>query len=313
MNQIMFYFLGLIASLFLVIKSADYAILYSTKISTDLKIPRYIIGFLLIAVISALPETFISINSAFQNNSVFGLGILLGANVADLTLIFAIVTFLSSHSIKVKSKIIKNEFLYIFMIGLPVVLGLNGQFSRFEGAVLVLAGFYFFWILLLDKQRTDYESGGFFSWKYFSLLLVSMAALLFTANLTAKFGVSFAQSVHIHPVLIGMFFVGLGTTLPELFFSIKAVWKKQDELAIGDILGMVITDSTIVVGIVALIRPFSFNKEIIYITGGFMVAASIILLYLLRTGKILTKKEALFLIFFYLLFVFAEFSANNYF
>jgi cation:H+ antiporter len=110
-----------------------------------------------------------------------------------------------------------------------------------------------------------------------------------------------------------MLFVGLGTTLPELFFSIRAVKNNHESLAMGDILGTVITDATIVVGILALINPFFFSQRIVYVTGMFMVVAAVMLLYLMRTGKVLTKKEGLFLLFYYLIFVLIEFTINNYF
>ncbi len=305
--------IGLIIALFIVIKSAEYAIQYSTKIATNLKIPKYIMGFLIIAIISALPESLISIDSALQGTPSFGLGTLLGANVADLTIIFAIPIFLCSRSLMVKNKIIKHFKLYVLIVALPVIFGFNGYYSRWEGIILVLAGLYFYYLLFWRNRNSIIGKGGHFSWKYFSFLLLSMMALLVGANFTVKFGVSLAENLDIHPIIVGLFFVGLGTTLPELFFSIKAVRQNHDELAIGDIMGMVVTDATIVVGILALISPFAFNPKIIYITGSFMVAALVILLYFMRTGKSLNKKEASILIFFYLLFVFAEFFANKYF
>lgn len=309
----MFAFFGLIIALFLVIKSAEYAIRYSTKIATNLKIPKYIVGFLIVAIISALPETLIGIDSALQGTPSFGLGTLLGANVADLTIIFAIPIFLCSRCLMVKSKILKHGKLYIFMIALPVMFGFNGYYSRWEGILLILAGFYFYYLMFWRNRESIIKVDGYFSWKYFSFLLLSMMALLVGANFTVKFGISLAESLNVHPIIIGMFFVGLGTTLPELLFSIKAVKQNHDELAIGDILGMVITDSTIVIGILALISPFAFNPKIIYITGGFMLLSSIILLYFMRTGRSLNKKEAFMLVLFYLLFVFAEYFANNFF
>lgn len=306
-------FFGLIIALFTVVKSAELAIGYSTKIAANLKIPKYIVGFLIVAVISALPETFISIDSALQGTPSFGLGTLLGANVADLTIIFAIPIFLCSRSLMVKSKIIKHFKLYVFIIALPVIFGFNGYYSRWEGLILVLAGFYFYYLLFWRNRRSIAGKDDYFSWKYFSFLLMSMMVLLVGANFTVKFGVSLAESLNIHPIIVGLFFVGLGTTLPELFFAIKALRQNHDELAIGDIMGVAITDSTIVIGILALISPFAFNPKIIYITGSFMVAASVVLLYFMRTGRSLNKKEASVLVFFYLLFVFVEFFANKYF
>lgn len=299
-------FILLILSLALVIKSADFAIHYSTRLAESFKLSKYVVGFLIIAIISILPEAFISVTSALEGIPSFGLGTLFGSNVADLTLVFAIVVLFAGRSLKIESKIIKNRYLHIGMMSIPLILGLNGYYSRWEGLFLIIIGSaFYFYILKNDGYDIDTPREKF---KITDLLFLlgSMFLLLLGSHLTVKFGVNFANGLHISPVLIGMFIVGLGTTLPELLFSIRAVKRKHDGLALGDILGTVIADATIVVGIVALISPFAFNSRIVYITGMFMLFGTILLFHFIKTGKILTKKESLLLILFYLLFVSAE-------
>ena len=108
-----------------------------------------------------------------------------------------------------------------------------------------------------------------------------------------------------------MLIIGVGTTMPELFFSLSAVKKNHDSLAIGDILGTVLADATIVVGILSLISPFSFPLKIIYSTGIFMVLSSFLLFYFMRSGKTITKKESYLLFSFWLIFVFVEIILNS--
>ena len=93
----MFSFILSVVSLIFVIKSADYAVNYASKVAKGLRISNYMVGFLLIAVVCALPETFISITSALEGTPSLGLGTLFGSNVADLTLIFALVVLFSNH------------------------------------------------------------------------------------------------------------------------------------------------------------------------------------------------------------------------
>lgn len=299
-------FILLILSLALVIKSADFAIHYSTRLAESFKLSKYIVGFLIVAVISILPEAFISITSALEGIPSFGLGTLFGSNVADLTLVFAMVVLFASRSLKIESKIIKNRYLHIGIMSVPILLGLNGYYSRWEGLFLIIIGLAFYYYILkndgydIDAPRERFKITDLL------LLLASMGLLLLGSHLTVKFGVNFANGLHVSPVLIGMFVVGLGTTLPELLFSIRAAKRKHDGLALGDILGTVIADATVVVGIVALINPFAFNQRIVYITGLFMLFGTILLFHFMKTGKVLTKKEALLLILFYLLFVSAE-------
>ena len=115
-----------------------------------------------------------------------------------------------------------------------------------------------------------------------------------------------AELLKINPAIIGMFIIGLGTVLPELFFSIKASRENHDSLALGDILGTVIADATIVVGIVATISPFAFNPRIVYLTGIFMLISIIVLLYMMKTNRTLSKKESLLLLSLYIIFVLFE-------
>jgi len=120
-----------------------------------------------------------------------------------------------------------------------------------------------------------------------------------------------AYTLKITPILIGMLVVSLGTIMPELFYSLKSIKKKNEGLAIGDILGTVLADATIVVGILALISPFSFPVKIIYVTGVFMMVASLILLKFMLSGRVISKKEGYMLLVFWVCYVIIEFLINQ--
>ncbi len=302
-----------IVSLLVVIKSADYAVRYAYKLALGLKISSYMIGFLLIAVICALPETFISITSAIQGTPSLGLGTLFGSNVADLTLIFGLVIIFGGHNFKANAKIVKHDLLYILILAIPIVLGLNGSYSRIDGLILIVSGVYFFRSMLRREQTSNPAGERQFSIKYFIFLLINLAVLLLASDFTVQNAIASADRFNINPIFAGMFFIALGTTLPELFLSIKAVKENHEGLAIGDILGNVMTDASIVVGLVALISPFSFNPRIVYITGFFMVISAVLLLYLMRTERALSRRAALLLFIFYAMFVFVEIGAGEYF
>lgn len=309
MLNFFFFFLAL----FFVIKAADYSMQSADKLASSLNLSKYLVGFLLVAIISVLPETFISLSAAFQGNPSFGLGTLFGSNVADLTLVLVIIIFVSATPLKVESHIIKNAPIYLGVLAVPILFGLNGYYSRFEGLTLVFLGIFFYLFLLKKNSTPKNKSKGIFSVKDFFALLFFMGVLLVAANFTVKFGINLAADLKINPILVGMLFVGVGTTLPELFFSLKAVKNKNHALAMGDILGTVITDATIIVGLVALVKPFAFSQRIVYLTAMFMLFAAALLFYFMKSGRAVTKKEALFLLFYYLVFVLLEFAVGNYF
>lgn len=300
--------------LFILIKCADYAIKYSSRLSKALHFPEFIVSFFIIALITVLPEATISIISAFKGKPELGLGTLLGANVANLTLVFGIVALFSSGGIKVKSKILSNNFYYIVLLLFPLLLGFDGKFSRIDGLILVLLGLLFFVKIYADSRRfrkkfNHAERESFF--KSLSFLILSLGVLLLGAFFTVKFAINFALDAKLPAIIIGLTIIALGTCLPELIFSIRAVRNNRDELALGDVLGSVIIDSTIVLGLVALIFPFSYNPQNIYIAGTAMALAGIFTAIFMKSDKSINKKEGIMLILFYILFVFTEFLVNS--
>ena len=300
--------------LFILIKCASYAIRYSSRLAKALHFPEFIVSFFIIALISVLPESTIAIISALNGNPEVGLGTLLGSNVADLTLVFGIVALVSSNGIKVKSKILGNNVYYIILLLFPLILGFDGRFSRGDGLILVLLGVLFFSKIYMDSRRYHKKikivKEPFF--KSLTFLILSLAVLLLSAFLTVKFAVNFANDANIPAILIGVTILALGTCLPELIFSIKAVKINHDGLALGDILGTVITDATIILGLVALISPFSYNPYNIYITGTAMFLAGVVVTAFMKSDRSINKREGVILILFYILFIFIEFIANNF-
>lgn len=301
-----------IVALLMVIKGATLATKYAARLAESYRLSKYTVGFIIVAIISILPETFISINAAIEGIPSFGLGMLFGSNIADLTLIFAIIIFLAGRGLKIESKILKNHTVYPFILLLPLVLGFNGHFSRIEGVALILTGGIFYYLALrsgIDGAVPSNNGNG--RWKSFLMLIFSMIVLLAGAHFTVTSATSIANYAGVSPILIGMLIVGLGTTMPELFFSLKSVKKRDDSLAVGDILGTVLADATIVVGILAVVNPFSFPIKIIYITGLFMVIASFVLFHFMRSGRTLSKREAWMLFIFWLVFALVEFAVNQ--
>src|SRR3989338_4021406 len=93
-----------IVSLVVVIKGATLATKYAARLAESFRLSRYTVGFIVVAIISILPETFIAIDSALAGTPSFGLGVLFGSNIADLTLVFTVIIFFAGRGVKVESK-----------------------------------------------------------------------------------------------------------------------------------------------------------------------------------------------------------------
>ncbi|MDD4412317.1 MAG: hypothetical protein PHR00_01590 [Patescibacteria group bacterium] len=298
-------------SLVVIIKGATLATKYAARLAESFHLSKYAVGFFIIAIISILPETFIAINSAIEGVPAFGLGILFGSNVADLTLVFTITLFFVGRGLKVENKILKNRKIYPLMLLLPLVLGLDGFYGRIDGLVLVIVGGLFYYTTLRGGVEIKLIGKKENRFKDLLGLLAGMIFLLAGSHFTISSTSALAINFGVNPIFIGMLIVSVGATMPELSFSIKSIKKKDDSLAIGDVLGTVLADATIVVGAIALISPFYFSRTIIFVSGIFMLLASILLYHFMYTGRVLSRKEAIYLFLFWLIFILTEFFINK--
>ncbi|HMT01508.1 MAG TPA: hypothetical protein PKD96_03290 [Candidatus Absconditabacterales bacterium] len=307
-------FLIFLVSLFLLVKGATLSTKYAVLLAESFALSKYIVGFIIVAVISILPETLVSINSVIEQTPSFGLSILFGSNVADLTLVFAVIIFFASKSIKIEPGILKNNRIFPLFLLLPIILGVDGFYNRIDGLALILMGVAFY-LISLNSSSIDYtkptEVDKKNRYKIFLFLLGGIVLLLFGAHFIVVSALEISEFLGVNSLFIGMLIVALGTVMPELLFSLKALKQGNDSLAVGDILGSVLADATVVVGILALCQPFAFPVKIIYTTGAFMFLASFLLFFFMSSERKLSQKEAFLLFLFWIAFIIIEFWLSH--
>ena len=288
-------------------KSGAYAVKAVAHLARVMHATEFVTSFILIAFVSSLPEAFISIVSAIKGDPSLGIGTLLGSNIADLTLILGIVG-LAGKRLPIHSSIIRRDIFFVALTILPVLLGLDGTLSRIDAVALITAGIAFVYVLMKERPYFHEEHHEYNHLaKSITVLIVSLTLLLLSANAIVWSTHSLAIGLGVSSILIGLVFTALGTTLPELTFSLQSIKKKHASLALGDILGVVVVDATIMVGITALIAPITLNLAIFGIIALFTVFAAVFAMLFMRSGEKLNQEESLALIFFYLAFVLVQF------
>ncbi len=285
------------------VKSSEYAVKSVAHLARFFRLTEFVTSFILVAFVSSLPEGFISIISALRGDPGIGMGTLLGGNIADLTLILGLVA-LAGHPIKIHSSIIKKDLYFAILLLLPIILSLNGTLSRLDGAILLSAGIIFMLVLLKERGyfHKPYEDRNHWL-KQISIFSVSVALMILSAHYIVQSTHAMALGLGVPSLIIGLILVALGTTLPEFTFSLQSVKKGHGDLAIGDILGAVVVDACIIMGITALITPIAVNVFLISIIGLFTAFAVIFALTFMRTDSMLSKNEALALVLFYIAFI----------
>jgi len=290
------------------------------RMATYLGWREFVIAFIVVAIAASLPNLFVGITSALQGIPELSFGDVLGGNLFDLTVAVAVAA-LFAKGLPADSKMVQTSAMFTMMVALaPLFLILDGTLGRGDGMVLIMFFLTYMIWLFSKKERfcKTYEGERKSILKDFKNFLKDMGRiisglvfLLIAAQgivLSAKY---FSMACGLPIGLVGILIVGVGSALPEAYFATIAARKVQTWMTLGNIMGSVIIVGSLVLGIVALINPIEITDFSPYaIARFFVVLAAIFFFSFVRTGRKIVVKEALFLLFLYVFFVFLEIIAQ---
>lgn len=305
--------IGFSVAVFIMVKAGSYAVKYISGIAKAGRLNIFLTSFLLVGVVSAFPEGFISVVSALKGEPALGFGTLLGGNIADLSLVLGIIAVAAgSIRIHIHNKEFAHDFWLVGLVMLPVLFSLDGTVGRLEGLALVAACLMFVFGMLREDRvlsKLAHSPKGAAA-KNLALFAVSSSVVLAAANFVVNYAEGLAADLSIPLALIGIVFIGVTTTLPELMFSLAAVKKHMDSLALGDVFGTVIIDATLLTGITALINPVHLVGVNIINLATFSALAVSASIFFLKPGKVFTRNQGVLLIMLYVIFVATELATS---
>ena len=286
------------------------------RIARFLNLREFVVAFFLMAFAGAIPNLFVGISSAIHGIPQLSFGDIVGGNVIDLTIAVALATLIAK-GLPTETKMVQiSSIVTILVAALPILLILDGTLGRGDGMILILIFLlYTFW-LFSKKERFSKVCNGkegslIKNFKVFisdiGRVAIGIILLLVAAEGIVKSASFFADTLNLSLALIGIVVVGLGNALPEVYFAILSAKRKKTWMILGNLTGSVIVSSTLVLGIVALICPIKIIDFSPFSTARFfLIAAAAFFLLFVRTGRKISKKEAIFLLAIYLLFIFFE-------
>jgi len=282
-----------------------------TKIALKLKVSEFLVGFMLIAVGSSLPELLVGVLSATEGNPTLSLGNTIGSNIANLTIILGIPA-LVANGIRIRSQVRNREIVFMNVFAAaPLLLLIDGELSRGEGVLLLLL--FILYLVNLIHRSTAYTRVMKDHRETISLplqmlfFIIGLAVLLVSAEALIRSGIEIATALGIPTILVGIFVLALGTSLPELSFDISAAVKRRGEILMGETLGSIVSNATLVLGMTALIQPITIERPDIFLTSSAVLLLCLLLFtHFVRSQYKVSVKEGLVLILGYLLFVIME-------
>lgn len=254
-----------IGGFILLVWGADRLVAGAAATARNLGVSPLVIGLTIVAFGTSAPELVVSAMAAFQGNPGLAVGNAIGSNIANIGLILGVTALL--YPLRVESEILKREYplLMLIMIG-SFIMAADLIYDRTEGW-LMLAGLaaLVIWMVRFGLRRgpqdplaeefaaeipSDMPMRIAVMW-----LLVGLVILPLSSHFLVDGAVSIAQSLKVYDAVIGLTIVAFGTSLPELAAALTSALRKEDDLAIGTVIGSNMFNILGVLGIAATVSP----------------------------------------------------------
>jgi cation:H+ antiporter len=262
-----------------------------------LGISDYLIGFLVVSIGTALPEFVASINGAFLNQGEIVFGTIIGSNLFKIPLLGLVI--LIAGKLKINVNDIGTAPIMTFLLGiLPILFVIDGNLSRIDGLILLAA----YGIYVVNLWKKEGELGKIKEsvklkeiLKESFIFLGALVALLLSARYLVHSSTEISNILNISPFIIGLIVIGVGASAPEVMVQVRSILKHHKGIAIGNVLGSIITNSTLVLGIVAVVKPVNITFSNILFTSIVMGVGTLYVLISIFRGT-LTRKHAFIII-----------------
>jgi len=300
----------LVAGLLLLVKGADWLVDGASVLAKKHKVSDLAIGLTIVAFGTSAPELVVNTVASIGGYPDIVFGNVIGSNNFNLFIILGIAGLITPLAVQ-SSSVWKEIPFSLLAAGVLLVL-VNNYFSNdlpglsmIDGLILILLFavflYYVFTQLKADESDDKIEQKNYSNLKIWGLILAGLGGLILGGKLVVDNAVSMAQSLGVSEKIIGLTIVAAGTSLPELATSVVASMKKNNDIAIGNIIGSNIFNIFLILGVSALIKPLhfelAFNQDIYILIGGTLF---LFLAMFLGKRKTLDRWEAALLLIAYL-------------
>jgi len=303
-------FVGLILLILIVLSSGVVVDVFERFVS-HLPIKKNRVISILVGFSLALPELFVGIAAALDGKPQMALGMVVGASMANLSLIIGGLAILASV-IPIVGEYLKRDLWVTVGISLmPFAMLFDGVISRIEGGVLVVL--YFIYAFYLSNEKMVIKSSkkkinSHERWGLVVMLVLGIIIMSVCSWQLVQIAVGVAAVWGVSWFWMGLILIAFGTTLPELLLLSFSRKKHRASLVLPDLLGSVVINSTVILGVVALITPIVMHESLQRgLSGMFLVIILGLFWLFTKSKRKLERWEGVVLVGFYLMFIGLQF------
>jgi len=301
---ILYFLLGFI----LLYYGADFLVRGSSSIAVSMGVKKIVIGLTIVAMGTSLPEFVVSLFAALEKADGVSIGNIVGSNLANILLILGLASVI--RPIRVKRRILFIELPVLMLITLVFIIFCHdGLLNGLEGGIMLVIFLVYIFFVIANRKVREYMEVGIVPVenghlrRNALLIILGIAGLVVGGQLTVKGAIGLTRFFGISELVIGLTVVAVGTSLPELFTSVVAVIKKEDEISIGNIIGSNMFNTAFILGLVPMIRKLTIDAKVIHFDNFLMFGVTLLLSGFLFIERKLSRRSGIVLLFLYILFI----------
>ena len=308
---------------------ADFLVDGAVGIAQRLRVPKIVIGIVLVGFATTSPELTVSLLAALRGHPELALGNAIGSVIVDDAVALGLGIVVAPVAIAVDSKVLKTTGLFLAAVALvSFALAANGTVSRLEGVALLAIHVAYLTAVLIaegrrrrrrraaggepaaagagpedaDAEAEDHGKPGGLGIQVLRLA-GGVAGIVLASELLVESATFVARVVGASEAIIGLTIIAIGTSLPEIATSISASRRGHGDLALGNILGADILNLLWIIGASALANPIRVDRDIVFFSFPWMLLIVGTMLLLCRIGYRLPRWKGLLLVGLYLIYL----------
>lgn len=310
----MTYFLLFFGIVILVI-GGELLVQSAISLNNKFKLSPLLIGTTVVSFGTSAPELIVSVQAMLNGNSSVAVGNVVGSNIANLGLVLGFVILLKPLTINWR-KYLLSYLIMFFSAALFWVFSHDGEIDKFEGIFLLFGLMVFLFLsirymkilykndrsLVRDEMTPELKIKLSTKWMLIYFVLGSIGLAL-GSELLVQNAVLLATEFGVSEFVIGLSIVALGTSLPELITSLVAIYKGENSISIGNLIGSNIFNVFAVIGTSSLIGEMPVSQDVFDFDLIVMLLFVLFAGYLIFIMKKMSRIHGVILLITYLLYI----------
>ena len=310
----------MVIALIIVIKSADVFVDNLVDIGGALGISQIILGVTASAIGTSLPEFGSAMIASLTGSTDIGVGVVIGSNIWNIAGILGI-SATAAGIIKADTSGITRDGLVCLGTGLILIFFmLFGSIGRIASITMIILYSFYLWRLIkaqkkytndsvlkkeaeteetkekIEELETEEATGKkSINKKTLALILLGLAGLIIGCRLLIYSGVELARIAGIPEMIMGLFTLAIGTSIPELVVTLSSAMKGLHDLSIGTIVGSNTFNILIGIGVPALIVAIPVERLSLTFDAPVMIFVTVLLLLMIKKSGKLTRVSGIIL------------------